>query len=331
MSDMDAYESDMGWLSKLSEDEIEQVISGDYAGDDVSLSDLAAFARNAKTTFASAPDGATRVAHVTAMAEAAADLDVAAVRAPRPAASSPFRRVKLVLTSLFASLIAKVALVGVALAATTGGLAATGSLPEPAQEALAKASEKVGFELPAGDDAEEEEREDEAGVPDELPEGTDGSSAPSVLDVIRSWGDEKGCDFGHAVATAAGGDPAPCDDDQGGNNEGTSNGKTPDGAGEGRPEGAGKPEGTPEGKPAGAGEEQGKPEGTPSSKPEGAGKPEGTPGGGNPGAGGNGAGEAGEEDRGGKSNGNGGVGEPSASNGNGNGGGKPSFAPGGRP
>ena len=323
MSDTDAYESDMSWLSRLSEDEIEQVISGDYAGDDASLSDLAAFSRNAKATFASAPGDATRVAHVTAMAEAAADLDVVPVRAPGPAASSPFRRVKLVLTSLFASLIAKVALVGVALAATTGGLAATGSLPEPAQEALAKASEKVGFELPAGDDAEE--GEDEAGVPDELPEGTEGSSAPSVLDVIRSWGDDKGCEFGHAVATAAGGDPGPCEGDQG-DNEGSDDGEgRPEGAGQ--PEGAGKPEGTPAGKPAGAGEGQGKPEGTPSSKPEGAGKPEGTPGGGQPETDGSGAGNA---DRGGNSNG--GVGAPGGSSGgNGNGGGKPSFVPEGKP
>ena len=319
MSDMNAYESDMGWLSKLSDDEIDQVISGDYAGDDPSLADLAAFARDAKSTFASAPGDATRVAHVTAMAEAAADLDVAPVSAPKPAASSPFRRVKLVITSLFASLIAKVALVGVALAATTGGLAATGSLPEPAQEALARAGERVGFELPAGDDADEEEGEDEAGVPDELPEGTEGSSAPSVLDVIRSWGDEKGCEFGHAVATAAGGNPEPCEDEQGGNDEGTRNGK-------GRPEGAGKPEGTPEGKPAGAGEGQGKPEGTPSSKPEGAGKPEGTPGGDNPGAGG---GESGGAGPGNTSNGNGGA--PSGSNDGGNGGGKPSFVPDGKP
>ena len=328
MSDLDAYESDMGWLSKLSDEEIEQVLSGDYAGDDANLGDLAAFARDAKATLRFAPDDSTRVAHVTAMAELAADLVPARVRTPKPPAPGPFRKVKVVLTSLFATLIGKVALVGVALAATTGGLAATGSLPDPAQEALARAAEKVGFELPASDDT----GEDEAGVPDELPEGTEGSSAPSVLDVIRSWGDEKGCDFGHAVAAAAGGNPGPCENEQVGNDEGRSNGKgRPEGvgSGKGRPEGAGKPEGTPEGKPAGAGEGQGKPEGTPDSKPEGAGKPEGTPGGGNPGAGGNGAGDAGP---GSNTSGNGAVGAPSGSNGgNGNGGGEPSFVPSGKP
>ncbi|MPZ90580.1 MAG: hypothetical protein GEU68_02960 [Actinobacteria bacterium] len=319
MSDMNAYESDMGWLSKLSDEEIEQALAGDYAGGDASLADLAAFSLAAKTTFAAAPEDATRAAHVNAMAEAAADLDVAPAHASKPAASRPIRRVKLVLTSLFASLIAKVALVGLALAATTGGLAAAGSLPEPAQEALARAAEKVGFELPAAGDAEE----GEAGVPEGLPESTEGSSAPSVLDVIRSWADDKGCEFGHAVATAAGGSPGPCQDEQGGNDEGEGR---PESAGKGRPEGAGKPEGTPTSKPAGAGEGQGKPEGTPSSKPEGAVKPEGTPGGGNPeadgGAGGTGSGD---EDRGGASSGS------SSSNGNTDGADKPSSVPGGRP
>ena len=321
MSDMNAYESDMGWLSKLSDEEIEQALAGDYAGDDASLADLAAFSLAAKTIFAAAPDDATRAAHVNAIAEAAADLDVAPAHASKPAASSPIRRLKLVLTSLFASLIAKVALVGVALAATTGGLAAAGSLPEPAQEALARAAEKVGFELPAADDAQE--GEGEAGVPEELPESTEGSSAPSVLDVIRSWGDDKGCEFGHAVATAAGGSPGPCQDEQGGNGEGEGR---PESAGKGRPEGAGKPEGTPTGKPAGAGEGQGKPEGTPSSKPEGAGTPEGAPGGGNPGAaGGAGGTGSGDEDRGGASSGS------RSSNGDMNGAGNPSSVPVGRP
>jgi hypothetical protein len=331
MSDTNAYESDMGWLSKLSDEEIEQALAGDYAGGDASLADLAAFSLAAKTTLAAAPGDATRAAHVNAMAEAAADLEIAPAQASKPAASSPIRRVKLVLTSLFASLIAKVALVGVALAATTGGLAAAGSLPEPAQEALASAAEKVGFGLPAADDAEE--GEGEAGVPEDLPESTEGSSAPSVLDVIRSWGDDKGCEFGHAVATAAGGSPGPCQDEQGGNDEGKGR---PESAGKGRPEGAGKPEGTPTGRPAGAGkgpgrpagagEGQGKPEGTPSSKPEGAGKPEGTPGGGNPGAaGGAGGTGSGDEDRGSASSGS------RSSNGNMNGTGKPSSVPGGRP
>ncbi|MGH2751894.1 MAG: hypothetical protein ACRDK3_13630 [Actinomycetota bacterium] len=269
MSDPGAYESDMGWLSKLRDEEIEQVFVGEYAGEDPVLDDLAAFARDAKTALEGAPGDATRVAHLAALAEAAADLEGQVVPHTPAAPRSPLRRMKPVLASLLATLTAKLTLASVALAATTGGLAATGSLPEPAQEALAKAAAKAGFELPAGDDGETEE-EDGEGIPEELPEQTEGSPAQAVLDVIRNWAGEKGCEFGHAVAEAAGGDPGPCRDEDDGEGE--------DGETEGRPEGAGKPEGTPQGKPDGAGD-GGKPEGTPDGKPEGAGKPEGTPGG----------------------------------------------------
>jgi len=268
---MDAYQSDMVWLSRISEAKIERVLAGEYTGEDPSLHALATYAQDAKATFSAAPDEATRAIHLMAMAETAAGLDSPPASEIAPAPSRPFSRAKVVLSSLIASLIGKIALVGVAVAATTGGLAATGSLPDPAQDALARAAEKVGFDLPASDN--------DAGVPEDLPDGAQGSSAASVLDVIRSWDDDKGCEFGHAVATAAGGHPGACKDEQG-DDEGSKNTGKPEARG-GRPEGAGKPEGTPHEKPAGAGEGQGgKPEGTPDDKPEGAGKPEAAPGGG---------------------------------------------------
>jgi len=272
---MDAYQSDMVWLSRISEAKIERVLAGEYTGEDPSLHALATYAQDAKATFSAAPDEATRAIHLMAMAETAAGLDSPPASEIAPAPSRPFSRAKVVLSSLIASLIGKIALVGVAVAATTGGLAATGSLPDPAQDALARAAEKVGFDLPASDN--------DAGVPEDLPDGAQGSSAASVLDVIRSWDDDKGCEFGHAVATAAGGHPGACKDEQGdddGSEKGSKNTGKPEARG-GRPEGAGKPEGTPHEKPAGAGEGQGgKPEGTPDDKPEGAGKPEAAPGGG---------------------------------------------------
>ena len=330
MSDMGSYESDMVWLSRISEAEIERVLEGEYAGEDPSLHALATYAQDAKATFAAAPDEATRATHLMAIAEAAANVDATPAPVLTPAPSSPFRRMKLVLTSLFASLIGKIALASVALAATTGGLAATGSLPDPAQEALARASEKVGFQLPTDDD--------DAGVPDELPEATEGSSAPSVLDVIRSWDDDKGCAFGHAVATAAGGRPGPCKDARSGDTDGSKDKGKPEGTPQGKPEGAGKPEGTPHGKPAGAGEGKGKPEGTPDGKPEGAGKPEGTPDGkpegagkpeAAPGGGSDRSGEtgAGDSDHGDGPDSRGGVGPPS----DGSGGGLPNSHPGAKP
>jgi len=315
-----------GW--KLRDEQVEQILGGRYRGDDAALSDLSDIARDVKATLMASPDDATRATHLVAIGDAAANLDVKRAPASTPAPSpNPFRRVKVVLTSLLASLVGKIALVSVAVAATTGGLAATGSLPDAAQDALARAAEKVGFELPAGDGFEGDTSDNEAQVPDELPEATEGSSAQSVLDVIRSWDDDKGCEFGHAVATAAGGDPGPCKDEEGDDEDGSKNDDAP----KGKPEGAGKPEGTPQGKPAGAGEGQGKPEGTPDGKPEGAGKPEGTPGGGSNNAG-DGSGNA---DSGGKgSNGSGDAEPPSdlpVGGGSGSAGGPPDSVPSGRP
>ena len=310
MSDMDAYESDMRKLTKPSEEDADRIVAGRYDGDDVKLRDLTGVARDVKAVLVVAPDAATRDAHLAVVAEAAADLAATPARTLTPARSSNLlRRARVVVSSLFASLIGKITLVSVAVAATTGGLAATGSLPDPAQDALARASEKVGFHLPAGDGSEA--GDDESGVPEELPPSTEGSSAPTVLDVIRSWDDEKGCAFGHAVATAAGGKPGPCNDEQGDLDDETKKG--------------GKPEGTPKGKPEGAG----KPEGTPKGKPDGAGKPEGTPGGGSN------AEERGSRnaDRGGGSGG-GTVGPPSDPPGGGNNGGNggpPGSVPSGKP
>jgi hypothetical protein len=272
VSDFDAYSSDMGWLKKLRDEELDQVLAGSYDGEDPALDDLAVFARDAQAALSGVPAEATRQAHLAAMTEVAEKLEGAPVAAGTPAVGpSRIRRWKLVLTQRLATLTAKVAVTGVALAAT-GGLAAAGALPDPAQNALANAAEKVGFELPRGDES------DETTDPKELPEAADGSSAEAVLEVIRNWEGDKGCEFGHAVAEAAGGNPGPCpDEDEEGAEE---NGDGSEDVQKSKPEGAGKPESTPSSKPEGAGQgTTGRPEGTPSSKPEGARKPEGTPGG----------------------------------------------------
>lgn len=278
MSDLDAYSIDMGWPKKLRDEELDQVLAGSYDGEDPALDDLAAFARDAQAALRGVPGEATRQAHLAAMTEVAERLEGAPVAMGAPAVEpSRIRRWKLVLTQLLATLTAKLVLSGVALAATTG-LAAAGALPEPAQKAVANAAKKVGFELPAGN------QDDETTGADELPAATDGSPAQAVLDVIRNWQGDKGCEFGHAVAEAAGGNPGPCPDDgedgskgNGDGSEGVHKGK-PEGTPLGKPDGAGKPEGTPSAKPDGAGKgSTGKPEDTPSAQPEGAGKPEGTP------------------------------------------------------
>jgi hypothetical protein len=324
MSDMGAYQSDMVWLSRISEAEIERALAGEYVGEDPSLRALASYAKDARSTLSAAPDEATRATHLVSMAQATASLQTQPAARVQPTPARAFSRAKLVLTSLAATLIGKVALVGVALAATTGGLAATGSLPDPAQDAVARVGEKVGFDLPRGDDREP--RDDDRGVPEDLPGKAQGSSAPSVLDVIRSWDDDKGCEFGHAVAAAAGGHAGACKEERGDDDGRDKPGKQE--ARGGRPDDAGKPEGTPQGKPAGAGEGIGKPEGIPDGKPEGAGKPEKAPGGDSNRAGGPGSGNS---DHGKGPGSRGGVGPPSEVPAGGSGDGLPNSLPGAKP
>ncbi len=89
------------------------------------------------------------------------------------ASGLPKRRRKLVLSSLFASLSAKLAAGGIAVAmAATSGLAYAGKLPAPVQNTFANAADVVGIELPvATDEVEEEEAEEE--VEEGTDEGTD--------------------------------------------------------------------------------------------------------------------------------------------------------------
>jgi len=58
-----------------------------------------------------------------------------------------------VLSSLFASLFAKIAGVAIAVAAATGGLAAAGALPAPAQQAVSHAASTVGIHMPSPEHA----------------------------------------------------------------------------------------------------------------------------------------------------------------------------------
>ena len=59
------------------------------------------------------------------------------------------------LNSLFAALTSKLAAGGLAVAlATTGGLAATGELPDKVQDKLSKVADKIGVQIPEGDDTE---------------------------------------------------------------------------------------------------------------------------------------------------------------------------------
>lgn len=73
----------------------------------------------------------------------------------RQASGPPKRRRRFVLESIFATVSTKLALGGAAIAmAATGGLAATGNLPDRAQTAISQVVDKVGIDIPAGESAQ---------------------------------------------------------------------------------------------------------------------------------------------------------------------------------
>jgi|FLYL01.1.fsa_nt_gi hypothetical protein len=73
---------------------------------------------------------------------------------PPVAPLSPRWRRRAMLTTFLSSLFGKLAIAATAVAATTGGLAATGNLPDPAQQWASDALARVGIEIPAPDRAD---------------------------------------------------------------------------------------------------------------------------------------------------------------------------------
>ncbi|CAN5771959.1 hypothetical protein BH20ACT23_BH20ACT23_27030 [soil metagenome] len=133
-------------------------------------------------------------------------------RSPRKAPRAPARVTRFGLLGLFTTLAGKLMLGGVALAAV-GGLAVEGSLPRPVQNAVSAAAERVGLEIPSGDD-EDDPRFASLGASEEPP-----VVRRRVLDVIDNWEGEKDCEYLRALAQAAGATPSgrcPKDDGDGG-------------------------------------------------------------------------------------------------------------------
>lgn len=111
----------------------------------------------------------------------------------------PRWRRRMLLASLLSTLAVKIALASVALATATVGLAATGSLPDPAQQVVSDVASRVGITLPAPASDPAGTGGDGAGP--ELPDESS-QTARSVIDVI--FGDsDRDADFGKRVAETA--------------------------------------------------------------------------------------------------------------------------------
>ena len=216
--------------AKLSERELDLLLSGKGPSDDVSLDDLAAFFSEAADLLQEAPSEATSVRHLAAIA-AAADAEfsqpsVGPSRANREAPGSRPRS-KLVFRNPFSSLARKLALAGVLVLAAFGGTAYAGALPNPVQGAVSDAAETLGVSLPDGDSDEGVVNNVDESAVNDVVGGTvgdtsgdegiaDGGAANDVYD------DSQGEDDQGDHANAGDGDQG--DDDQGTADEGDQGG-----------------------------------------------------------------------------------------------------------
>jgi hypothetical protein len=196
VSSFDDYNDEMGRLSELSDRDLDRLFAGGSSGSALS-DDLEAVLGAARTALIQAPSEVARRRHLAVVLEAARDLSSAEqTRAPAPVHAPLSLWRKVMRRSLSVALRLSVAL-GAATMSTAGLAYAGVDLPGTAAE---KAVERVlGVELPN----------------QAQPENAGKSVADEVHAVIES-SDDRGCEFGQAVAAAASAnrqDDSPAKDD----------------------------------------------------------------------------------------------------------------------
>jgi hypothetical protein len=183
VSSFDDYDDEMARLGELSDRDLDRLFTGGSTGSALS-DDLEAVLGAARTALAEAPNEASRERHLAVVLEAATDLASAEqTRAPAPVQAPLSLWRKVMRRSLSVALKLSVALTAATL--SMAGLAYAGvDLPGNAAE---KAVEKVlRVELPN----------------QARPENAGKSVADDVHAVIES-SEDRGCEFGQAVAAAA--------------------------------------------------------------------------------------------------------------------------------
>jgi hypothetical protein len=180
MTDLDDIYDEMRLHGKTSERDLERVLSGDET-DDVAMEELASAFLSARDHLTGLPDEETRRSHLVAMAAAIEDVESEGFQnAESPAKSRPTFGRRLMRRTLLIG--TRAAAAGGVLALSSFGLAYAGvDLPGTAAE---QAWQMVGVHLPNQADLPEQAR------------------AGDVHDVIES-SEERGCEFGQAVADAA--------------------------------------------------------------------------------------------------------------------------------
>ena len=128
------------------------------------LESLAAWAGELREELAAPISAATADTQIVAVAAIAAETPAPAAAQPASPLAAPSRlqrlRRRVVMSSLVSGVFAKVFAASVALATVTGGVAATGALPDAVQDPIATVYNLVGFNFPTSDDSDDEDADD---------------------------------------------------------------------------------------------------------------------------------------------------------------------------
>lgn len=192
----------MGHLRGWSDEDLDRLLAGKAPDGDPAGGDLADFIRQVKKASMVAPDRAVADRHLAMIVDAARLVSDKGDPAVRPASKAdgpagqasglPKWRRRTVLSTLFASLSAKVTAVAFAATAATGGLAATGALPDAAQQAMSDLAARVGISIPSPHDASGDRRQDADNRRDEDAGKRVDGDVRTVLEDGSLTGKEKG-------------------------------------------------------------------------------------------------------------------------------------------
>lgn len=158
------YQGVMKPSKRISPKDLDRLFAGRGALPGGELEDISGLVEKVQSSYLPDIDPDLRASHVAAVMQVVNLTDkgdlaarpASKVNGPaRQASGLPKGRRSFVLESLFATVSAKLALGGVAVAmAATGGLAATGNLPDQAQTAISHAVDNVGIDIPVGESSQ---------------------------------------------------------------------------------------------------------------------------------------------------------------------------------
>jgi uncharacterized membrane protein YgcG len=148
LSNLDAYEDDMGRISNLSDRDLDRLLAGKAPLGADNLDDVVAFVGDVKVDFQVVPDEATAAKHLAAINAAAGDAATSADRerpTQRSSRSKFMGRNRKLVTAIVA---------GVLVLSVFGGAAYAGALPAPVQNAVSGVADDIGVSLPDSNDGD---------------------------------------------------------------------------------------------------------------------------------------------------------------------------------